>query len=110
MNELEQKFLIILEQHKGLDGAIPVPQMAALLGVSARVAQQIKKDLVERHHVSIGSACGSKSGWFIPQSDDEVQATISQYKKRGQESVYSYCGDTARGSDQRDLAAVGIGI
>lgn len=95
MTPLESHFLRILQQHRGLAQAIPVPQMAAELGVSSRVAQEIKKSLVEQHHVSIGSSCGKRSGWFIPIDQAEVDATIKNYKKRVRSLCILISGTTA---------------
>jgi hypothetical protein len=99
---LESHFLAILEAHRGLDNAISVPSMAAVLGVSTRVCQQIKKSLVEVHHVNIGSSCGSKSGWFIPVTEEETALTLKNYKNR----IRSLCILVARTQQAASLSEV----
>ena len=76
--------------------------MAAELGVSSRVAQEIKKALVEQHGVNIGSACGKHSGWFIPVSQAEVDLTMKQYRAR----VKSLCILIAKTTQAASLSGV----
>ncbi len=74
-------FIAIISGHKGQARAISVPEMAARLGVSTRVAQQIKAAAVEQGML-IGSSCGKNHGWYYPETPDEVDATCFQYESR----------------------------
>ena len=102
MTPLESHFLSILQEHRGLEQAISVPQMAAELGVSSRVAQDIKKTLVEQHGITIGSSCGKRHGWYIPETESEIQATMNQYRAR----VKSLCILIAKTTAAANLSGV----
>jgi hypothetical protein len=82
LTPLESQFLSILQAHRGLRHAVSVPSMAAQLGVLTRTAQDIKKTLVEQHGISIGSSCGKQHGWYLPETQSEVEATMRQYRNR----------------------------
>jgi hypothetical protein len=99
---LESKFVTILQSHRGLTNAISVPDMAARLDVSARTAQEIKKTLVEQYGIAIGSACGKRSGWYIPINQAEVDATLKQYRSR----VKSLCILIAKTTDAANISGV----
>lgn len=102
MTSLESQFLSILQDHRGLKSAISVPSMAAQLGVSTRLAQDIKKSLVEQHGVSIGSSCGKRHGWYLPETQGEVEATMRQYRNR----VKSLCVLIAKTTAAANLSGV----
>ena len=76
--------------------------MAAQLGVSTRLAQDIKKNLVEQHGVSIGSSCGKRHGWYLPETQSEVEATMRQYRNR----VKSLCVLIAKTTAAANLSGV----
>ena len=76
--------------------------MASQLGVSQRVAQEIKKSLVEHHGVSIGSSCGKRHGWYIPETQREIDATTRQYRSR----VKSLCILIAKTTAAANLSGV----
>jgi hypothetical protein len=82
MTPLESQFMTILHAHCGLRNAISVPAMAAKLGLSNRMVQEIKKSLVEHHGINIGSSCGKRSGWFLCETQAEVDSTLKQYRNR----------------------------
>ena len=102
MTSLESNFLAILQAHRGLRNAISVPSMAGQLGVSTRTAQDLKKTLVEVHGVSIGSSCGRKHGWYLPETQNEVEATMKQYRSR----VKSLCILIAKTTAAANLSGV----
>jgi len=84
--ELTRRFLWILDQHRGLARAISVADMAGALGferdkAGQRRAQLIKAAVVEAGHL-VGSSCGHSHGWYQPETDAEIQATIGQYEAR----------------------------
>jgi hypothetical protein len=99
---LESQFLTTLHAHRGLRNAISVPSMAAQLGVSTRTAQDIKKRLVEQHGISIGSSCGKQHGWYLPETQSEVEATMKQYRNR----VRSLCVLIAKTTAAANLSGV----
>jgi len=76
--------------------------MAAQLGVSSRLAQEIKKSLVENHGVNIGSSCGRIHGWYIPETQSEIEATTRQYRSR----VKSLCILIAKTTAAANLSGV----
>ena len=84
--DLNTKFLQILGQHQGLARAISVAEMAVALGferdkAGQRRAQLIKASVVEQGHL-VGSSCGHSHGWYMPQTQQEIDATLGQYKAR----------------------------
>jgi hypothetical protein len=87
MSVLENRFLVILDRHQGSDNAIKVADMAEQLGLGhdkygERLAQKIKKHLVEEHLVCIGSSCGEPYGWYQAVTQAEIDATLLQYEHR----------------------------
>jgi hypothetical protein len=74
-------FIAILSGHKGLAQAISVADMAGRLNVSTRQAQKIKELVVERGML-VGSSCGKSHGWYAPATQQEIQATLGNYKAR----------------------------
>ena len=102
MTSLESQFLSILQAHRGLRHAISVPDMASRLGVSTRAVQNIKKTLVENHGISIGSSCGKRHGWYLPETQSEVEATMRQYRNR----VKSLCILIAKTTAAANLSGV----
>lgn len=102
MTPLESKFLSILQAHRGLKRAVSVPSMATHLGISTRTAQDIKKILVEQHGISIGSSCGKQHGWYLPETQGEVEATMKQYRNR----VKSLCVLIAKTMAAANLSGV----
>ena len=80
-------FLAILSAHRGLGQAISVADMAGRLGFDTgkagqRKAQQIKRLAVDQG-LCVGSSCWrGRSGWYLPDSDEEVRMTTNQYKAR----------------------------
>lgn len=75
-------FIAILSGHKGLSQAISVADMAARLQVSERQCRAIKRQVVDSG-VCVGSSCRSgQSGFFMPETADEVKATCANYKAR----------------------------
>ena len=82
LTEREKAFMHVLSQHKGRERAISVPEMAKAVGVDEREAQNIKRHLVESHGVCIGSSCGRPPGWYQPLTQQEVNATVRQYRHR----------------------------
>jgi len=86
IEDLLPRFHVILSAHRGLAQAISVADMAGRMGfgrekAGQRKAQLVKAAAVDAGHL-IGSSCGASHGWYVPESDAEVQATVGQYKAR----------------------------
>lgn len=87
MTDLEQTFLRVLDRHRGLAHALSVPDMAEALGLGRdkpgqRLAQRVKASVVEAGHL-VGSSCRSgASGWYLPETAEEIDATVAQYRHR----------------------------
>ena len=87
LSPMEQAFLLIIREHRGAVNAIGLPDMAQKLGLGRgkngqRIAQKIKKHLVEEHAVPVGSSCGEHHGWYTPETAQEIADTIGQYESR----------------------------
>lgn len=85
-DEKVKLFIAILSAHPGMGCAISVAEMASRLGferdkTGQRQAQEIKRAVVERG-VLVGSSCGKSHGWYRPVTNQEIQATLGQYKAR----------------------------
>lgn len=64
--------LSALRGHMGRATAVSVPDLAARVGMAPRRAQQVVKDLVERHGIPVGSTSASdRPGWFLCATDEE---------------------------------------
>lgn len=65
------------------DDALPMPILAAALGVSTRVVQQVVKHLIERHAEPIGSTCrAGRSGYFYVHTGDDLARAERDLKHR----------------------------
>ena len=95
-------FAEILSSHRGLDRAISVAEMAARLNVSEREARDIKRQVIEQHKVPVGSSTGKHSGWYWISTQEEMDATIGQYRSR----VKSLCILIAMTTSAGSLAGV----
>ena len=85
-DEQIQLFITILSAHRGLKLAISVADMAGRLGferdkAGQRKAQKVKEAVVQMG-ILVGSSCGKSHGWYQPQTNEEIQATLGQYKAR----------------------------
>lgn len=71
----------ILERHRGARNAIRLRTLAELLETSERHVQVLKRELAET--MLIGSTCNPRRpGYYIPETADEVEATLAQYRSR----------------------------
>jgi hypothetical protein len=85
-DDLTARFLQILHRHRGARNAIQVRELAGRLGLGEghngqRIVQIIKRELVENGTL-IGSSCGKQPGYFIPDTADEMKATLQNYEAR----------------------------
>lgn len=84
--DLKARFLQILHRHHGARNAIQVRELAGKLGVGEtrngeRIVRVIKREVADSG-VLIGSSCGRQPGYFIPESPEEIQATLANYEAR----------------------------
>lgn len=84
--DLKARFLQILHRHHGARNAIQVRELAAKLGVGEtrngeRIVRVIKREVADSG-VLIGSSCGRQSGYFIPETQEEIRATLGNYEAR----------------------------
>lgn len=85
--ELVARFRAVLDRHRGHDQAIMLPDLAAAIGLGrtprdTRLVQEIRRELVQKHRVPVGSSCRKgESGYFLA-SETELQTTIRNYERR----------------------------
>jgi len=75
-----------MERHRGAKRAIQVRELAGRLGLGEghngqRLVQIVKRELVDEG-VLIASSCGKQSGYFLPETNAEVEATLKNYENR----------------------------
>ena len=85
-DDLKARFLQIMERHRGAKRAIQVRELAGRLGLGEghngqRLVQIVKRELVDEG-VLIASSCGKQSGYFLPETTAEVEATLKNYENR----------------------------
>jgi hypothetical protein len=85
-DDLKARFLQILTRHRGARNAIQVRELAGRLGLGEghngqRMVQIIKRELVDSGTL-IASSCGRQSGYFIPDTQEEIRATVANYEAR----------------------------
>lgn len=85
-DDLKARFRQIMARHRGARNAIQVRELAGRLGLGEghngqRVVQIVKRELVDEG-VLIASSCGKQSGYFLPETNEEVQATLKNYENR----------------------------
>jgi hypothetical protein len=70
-----------LQAHQGRQHAIAMPVLARQCGVSTRILQQIIHDLILDGKL-VASATGPPSGYYVPVTEQEVDAAIRQLEAR----------------------------
>lgn len=71
----------ILEQHRGMQNAIRVKELAILLGMDERKVRELKRELAEE--MLIGSSCDrANPGYYVPVCEEEITATLANYYAR----------------------------
>lgn len=83
---LKTDLLRIMDRHRGAANAIQVPDLVLALGLdltsyNERIVRGLKRELVEAGHL-IASSCGKRSGYFIPETADEMTEPLRNYKAR----------------------------
>ena len=84
--DLKARFLQILARHRGARNAIQVRELAGRLGLGEghngqRMVQILKRELVDAGTL-IASSCGKQPGYFLPDTPEELKATIGNYEAR----------------------------
>lgn len=84
--DLKARFRQIMGRHRGAKNAIQVRELAGRLGLGEghngqRLVQIVKRELVDAG-VLIASSCGKQSGYFLPETQEEVEATLKSYESR----------------------------
>jgi hypothetical protein len=84
---LALRLVTILQAHRGLARAVSVADLAEQLGLGREKAgqrrvQMLKRELVEQGY-PIGSSCSTgNGGYYWPETQAEVEATLRQYSHR----------------------------
>lgn len=72
LSDDESRLLRAIRSHQGHDQAVPVDVAAQRAGLHPRRAQDVVKDLIEKHGVPIGSSSSaSKPGWYLCVDEEE---------------------------------------
>jgi len=79
----EQRVLTILRTHRGMAAAIPMPQLASLVGMETRQVQRIVHRLRVKHGEAIGStaACG-KNGYYMLATMEEMDGFRREQRRK----------------------------
>lgn len=85
-DDLKARFMGILRRHRGARHAIQVRELAGRLGLGEghngqRLVQLVKRELVDSGTL-IASSCGKQPGYFIPETPEEIAATLGNYEAR----------------------------
>lgn len=85
-DDLKARFRQIMGRHRGAKNAIQVRELAGRLGLGEghngqRLVQIVKREMVDEG-VLIASSCGKQSGYFLPETQAEVDATLKNYENR----------------------------
>ena len=78
----ERAVLDVLVRHRGREAAIGLDAVAGIAGISERTVQDIIVHLIERHHHPIGSAVKHPMGYYLIQTPDELEESLSQLVHR----------------------------
>jgi hypothetical protein len=73
----------------GRRSAIPARVLASYLGVTTRTVAQLVNELVERG-VLVGSSCGSRSGYFLIVSIEDLERGIAHIRARALASLHRW--------------------
>lgn len=74
LNPEEELVSGIIAAARGRDRAVQVREIARRTGIDERRVRDIVKDLVERHHLPIGSTSGHPGGYYTITDQAELRA------------------------------------
>lgn len=79
----ERRVFLILSEHRGLENAIPMPDLAFYAGVSTRRVQECVESLIKRHKIFIGSSCvPGSNGYYLIANDRERRIARGNIARR----------------------------
>ena len=71
LHGVERRVYLVLSGHYGRENAIPMPELAALVGISTRKVQTCIEKLIKQHKIFIGSSCVPGSNGYYLITDDK---------------------------------------
>jgi len=74
--------LSTVQRHRGRGRAVGLEVVAGLTGLSERNVQEIIAHLIEHHGYPIGSAVKKPMGYFLIETQDELDESVSQLLHR----------------------------
>lgn len=84
LTNLELSFLNIIQNHKGLENAISGALFAEKLDVPDRKIREMFTHLLSDHLLPLASSDKKfQSGYFIPETKEEIEAFHQRFRKRG---------------------------
>lgn len=78
----ERAVWAVLHRHGGRANTIGLDALALASDLPERTVQHVVSHLIERHQVPIGSAVSKPMGYFVIQTDEELQESVSQLVHR----------------------------
>lgn len=78
----ETTVLTELRRHRGRVRAVGLEIVAGVTGLSERKVQEVVVRLIEQHGLPIGSAVKKPMGYFLIETQDELDESLSQLLHR----------------------------
>ena len=88
LTEEEWAVWSVLRSHRGQGGAIKKVQLARLCGLPEREMRNVIKDLIQTHHLPIGSTSKPPYGYFIIETPDEAAEVCEREYRRALSVLY----------------------
>lgn len=83
MDSDSQYILRLIRNRSGKQSAISVDTIANITGIGGRTVRDIVKNLIEHHHIRIGSSLGNPSGYYMIVTDEEAEENERTLRKLG---------------------------
>ena len=83
MDTESQQVLGLIRGRVGRRNAISVNAITELTTIPPRTVRDITKQLIEKHHIRIGSSLGNPAGYYIIETDEEAEQNERTLRKLG---------------------------
>ena len=79
----KRRVYLVLSGHYGRENAIPMPELAVLVGISTRKVQGCIERLIKQHKIFIGSSCvPGSNGYYLIDNDEDRRIARGNIARR----------------------------
>lgn len=87
MEPHESAVWAVIQNRKGREAAVSVRDLQTITGLSGVAVRSAVHDLIDRHGKLIGSASGSPAGFWMIETQEELEAATGHLRSRAMEML-----------------------